>query len=105
MLSEQEIAEALHADRIVPIAVDNPHGPLGLEQLASAASRLNPAAGESPARIQRPIALKPQTWQRLDEIAETTGKRTFQHISASQVATAILEEYVTALPNVANTET
>ena len=36
MLSEEQIRQALHASRVVPLAVARPHGPLGLEQLAAA---------------------------------------------------------------------
>lgn len=28
MLSEEQIRQALHADRVVPLAVAKPHGPL-----------------------------------------------------------------------------
>ena len=45
MLSEKQIQQALHASRVVPLAVAKPHGPLGLEQLAAAVSRVNPALG------------------------------------------------------------
>jgi hypothetical protein len=45
MLSEEQIRQALHANRVVPLAVAKPHGPLGLEQLAAAVSRINPALG------------------------------------------------------------
>jgi hypothetical protein len=40
MLTEKEIQQALHANRIVPLSVPNPHGPLGLEQLAAAVATL-----------------------------------------------------------------
>jgi hypothetical protein len=45
MLSEDPIRQALHASRVVPLAVAKLHGPLGLEQLAVAVSRINPALG------------------------------------------------------------
>ena len=47
MLSEQDVRQALHAGRVVPLTVTNPHGPLGLEQLAcEVAERLaTPRAG------------------------------------------------------------
>ena len=40
MPSEEEIRKALRAGRVVPMAVANPHGPLGLEQLAGAVARV-----------------------------------------------------------------
>ena len=58
MLSNEEIAEALHASRIVPVSVDNPHGPLGLEQLAAAVLQLNPAGTAGGPWVRRPIALE-----------------------------------------------
>jgi len=57
MLSEEQIREALHASRVVPLAVAKPHGPLGLEQLAAAVSRVNPALGTGSPRVRGPIAL------------------------------------------------
>ncbi len=36
MLTEEAIRGGLHASRVVPLAVANPHGPLGLGQLAAA---------------------------------------------------------------------
>jgi hypothetical protein len=42
MLSQEEIRQALRAGRVIPLGVANPHGPLGLEQLAAATARLAP---------------------------------------------------------------
>jgi hypothetical protein len=36
-LSQEEIQRALHASRVIPLGVSNPHGPLGLDQLAAVA--------------------------------------------------------------------
>ena len=50
MLTEQEIRDALHARRVVPLPVPSPHGPLGLEQLAEAvAGRRLPTPSPPPA--------------------------------------------------------
>jgi hypothetical protein len=38
MLSEEHIKQALHASRILPLGIANPHGPFGLEHLAEAVS-------------------------------------------------------------------
>jgi hypothetical protein len=97
MLSEHEIAEALHAARVVPLSVANPHGPLGLEQLAATIGQLNAAAGARTPRIRRPIELDDRTWAKLDELAEKTGQKKSQRYSASQVASAIVEQYVSTL--------
>lgn len=54
MISEEQIKHALHADCVLPLGVGNPHGPLGLEQLAEAASQLTrPEGGTS--RVERPM--------------------------------------------------
>ena len=97
MLSEEQIRQALHASRVVPLAVAEPHGPLGLEQLAAAVSRVNPALGSGDRRVRRPIALEYTTWEKLEQLAETAAQTTSQHVTASQVAAAIIEQFVTAL--------
>lgn len=72
MLSEEHSNQALHADRVLPLGVANPHGPLGLEQLAEAVSRLSqPRTGTS--RVERPIGLPVETWQKLDELARNAS--------------------------------
>lgn len=93
MLSEQQIKEALNADRVVPLGVANPHGPFGLEQLAEVVSRIRrPQAG--PSRVQRPIALPAETWQKLDELARNASHAQPQPVTAADVAAAILEQTV-----------
>ncbi|MGH8070155.1 MAG: hypothetical protein ACRERE_33895 [Candidatus Entotheonellia bacterium] len=97
MLSEEQIRQALHASRVVPFAVAQPHGPLGLEQLAAAVSHVNPALGSGPPRVRRPIALDHATWEKLGQLAETAAQTTSQHVTASQMAAAIIEQFVAAL--------
>jgi hypothetical protein len=104
MLLEKEIQQALHANRIIPLAVARPHGPLGLEQLAAAVSRDNPALGSGFPRVRRPIALDHETWEKLEQLAETATQTTLQHVTASQVAVAIIEQYVAALPQRGNAQ-
>jgi len=104
MLSEEQIRQALHANRVVPLAVAKPHGPLGLEQLAAAVSRVNPKLGSGSPRVRRPIALDHVTWERLEQLAETAARTTLQHVTASQVAAAIIEQYVEALPQRSETQ-
>lgn len=53
MLSEQEIKQYLHASRGFPLAVSNPHGPLGLEQLAAEVSRQRTATPASSCQEKR----------------------------------------------------
>jgi hypothetical protein len=104
MLSEKEIRQALHTKRVVPLVVARPHGPLGLEQLAAAVSRINPALGPGDPRMRRPITLDQATWEKLDQLAETAAQTTSHHVTASQVAAAIIEQYVAALPQRSETQ-
>jgi hypothetical protein len=97
MLSEEQIRQALHASRVVPLTLAQPHGPLGLEHLAAAVSRVNPALGSGSPSVRRPIALDHATWEKLERLAETAAQTTSQHVTASQVAAAIIEQYVAAL--------
>ena len=94
MLSESEIQQALHASRVVPLDVANPHGPLGLEQLAGAAAL---ARGEAlPQRVQRPIALRVETWAKLNDLAHAGATAGSQPSSPSELAAALLEQLVGA---------
>ena len=104
MLSEEEIRRALHASRVVPLAVARPHGHLGLEKLAAAVARVNPVFGSDSPRVHRPIALDHETWEKLEQLAETAARTTCQHVTASQVAAAIIEQYVEALPQRSETQ-
>jgi hypothetical protein len=63
MLTEQQIQQALHAQRVVPLGIDNPHGPLGLEQLAETVARLvaTATAPSQRGRIERPLRLPQET--------------------------------------------
>src|SRR4051812_33666364 len=95
MLTEQEIQQALHASRVVPLSVANPHGPLGLEQVAAAVSRLTAALPEpGGAQIRRPIALSVQSWEKLEQLAHDATQSSPRPLSASEVATAIIEQYL-----------
>ena len=98
MLLEEQIRQALHASRVVPLSVENPHGPLGLEQLAAAVSRINPVVGVAGQRVQRPVSLDCKTWEKLNRLAENTAQATSQPVTASQIAAVIIEEYIATLP-------
>jgi hypothetical protein len=104
VLSEKQIQQALHAGRVVPLAVVKPHGPLGLEQLAAAVSRVNPALRSGDLAVHRPIALDHTTWERLVQLANTATQTTSQRVTASQVAAAIIEQFVAALPQQGETQ-
>jgi hypothetical protein len=97
MLSEQEIQQALHARRVVPLSVANPHGPLGLEHLAEAVAQVLGAPGSPPqkARVRRPIELPLETWEKLDHLAQVATRTTMHPVTASEIAAALLERFVT----------
>lgn len=92
MLDEAEIAKTLHASRVVPLNVPNPHGPLGLEQLAHAVAHLR-GQGE-PHRVERPISLSVEAWSKLNDLAHAQALRADRPTSASEVAAALLEQLV-----------
>jgi len=98
MLSEKQIQQAIHASRVVPLAVAKPHGPLGLEQLVAAMSRVNPGLGPGDLAVRRAIALDHATWEKLEQLALMATQTTSQRVTASQVAAAIIEQFVAALP-------
>ena len=93
MLTEAQIKQALHAGRVVPLGVANPHGPLGLEQLAEVVSLLDEVQPGSP-RVERAIALSLETWQKLNELARNASHACSHPVTASDVAAAILEQAV-----------
>jgi hypothetical protein len=99
MLSEEQIRQALHASRVVPLTVATSHGPLGLEQLAAAVSRVNPSLGSGDPRVRRPIALAHATWEKLEQLAGTAAQTASQHVTVSQVAAVIIEQFVAAMPS------
>ncbi len=99
MLSENVIQYALNARRVVPLPVSNPHGSLGLEHLAAEVSRVNPMLGSGDARVRRPIALDQATWEKLAQLAAIAMRTTSQHVTTSQLAAAIIEQFLAALPH------
>jgi hypothetical protein len=96
MLTEEAIRRALHASRVVPLAVANPHGPLGLEQLAAAVATYRETAQvhPQPDRVRRPIELPVQTWEKLHALAAATSQAGTPPVSASELAAAIIEQYM-----------
>ncbi len=101
MLTEEAIRRALHASRVVPLAVANPHGPLGLEQLAAAVATHREAAHAQPQpeRVRRPIELPVQTWEKLHALAAATSRAGTSPVSAGELAAAIIEQYVLDAPS------
>jgi hypothetical protein len=100
MLTEKDIQQALHASRVVPLSVTSPHGPLGLEQLAAAVARIpdSPVSLPGNAQIRRPIVLSVQTWEKLEQLAQATVQTRLRPMTASEVASAIIEQFVATTP-------
>jgi hypothetical protein len=100
MLTKNEIQQALHAGRVLPVSVNNPHGPLGLEQLAAAVAQLSdsPVPLSGIARICRSIALSVETWEKLEEIAKRTAPAGSPPVPVSEIAASILEQVTAATP-------
>lgn len=98
MLTEQEIQQALHASRVVPLSVPDAHGPLGLEHLAGAVAQItgSPLSSSQKGRVRRPLELSVDAWEKLDRLAATTAKNAARPVSASEVAAAILEQVLAA---------
>jgi len=96
MLTEETIRRALHASRVVPLEVANPHGPLGLDQLAAAvAAQRETAQSQAPSdRVRRPIELPVETWEKLRTLAAATSQTGTRPVSAGELAAAIIEQYV-----------
>ena len=95
MLSEQAIQQALHAGRVVPLSVANPHGPLGLENLAAAVvAMVNSSSPPGQERIRRPIDLPLETWEKLDHLAQSATQNTSGRVTPSEVAAAIIEQFL-----------
>jgi hypothetical protein len=100
MLNVEEIKEALHASRVVPLGGVNPHGPLGLEHLAGVLAQIpnSPISTSNHRGVRRPIELNWETWEKLDHLAKSGVLGTSQPLTASQVAAAIIEQTVAATP-------
>lgn len=96
MLSENDIQQVLHARRVVPLPGIDPHGPLGLERLAATVARLadTPAMLPGQSCIRRPIALSVETWEKLEHLAQSTAQASAHSVTASEVASAIIEQFV-----------
>ncbi len=54
--------------------------------------------------VRRLIALDHATWEKLVQLADTATQTTSQRVTASQVAAAIIEQFVAALPQQGKTQ-
>ena len=96
MLNEDQIAQSLHASRVVTLPAVNAHGPLGLEQLTEMVARSVRKEGAPADRVQRPIALPVETWDKLDQLARAATPANAAPLTASALAAVLLEQAVTA---------
>jgi hypothetical protein len=93
MLSEAEIQRLLHASRVVPLDVPNPHGPLGIKQLAGAIALVR---GEAlPQRVERSISLSVETWAKLTALAHAHSSPE-KPATPSELVAGLLEQLVEA---------
>lgn len=96
MLNDDQIAQALHASRVISLPPMNPHGPLGLDHLAEIVGQRLREGPEVAGRVQRPIALPIETWERLDELARSASTSSAPPLTASGLAAALLQQAVAA---------
>lgn len=96
MLSEDQIRDALHATRAIPVDVPNPHGPFGLEQLAETLARagVGIAAGTLPDRVERPLSLPFSTWKKVEDLARSVSASGQRRVTASELITALIEKSI-----------
>jgi hypothetical protein len=97
MISKEEIRNALHASRVVTLPIANPHGPLGLEQLAEVVEQLRNTSEATQGQVQRPIALSVETWAKLDSMARELGRQQCKRVTASDVLTALVMQGLDAV--------
>ena len=96
MVTEEEIRRALHASRVVPTNVANPHGPLGLEQLAAEVAQRTAQSQPSETLVRRAIDLPVDTWEKLDKLAATSSQSSATPIRPSDIAATIIEQFLTS---------
>jgi len=75
MLGRDEIQSALGARRAIPVDVPNPHGPLGLEQLAAVVQQGVHQRPPETNQIQPSISLPLETWEKLDGLPQKLPRR------------------------------
>lgn len=97
MLSRVEIQIALGASRVVPLKIKNPHGPLGLQQLAETVEQLVDRRSAESNQIQRSISFPLETWQKLDALAHKLTQDAARHVTASDVATSLVVQGIDAV--------
>lgn len=95
MLTEQEIKHALHASRVAPMPVANPHGPIGWEQVAQTLKRILTDNESGTQKVVRSLEIPTDTWQKLEKLADQATRNAARPVTVSEIASAILQHYVT----------
>lgn len=90
MLTRDEIQTALGVNRAVPLNVNNPHGPLGWQQLAETVQQLIDRRSAQTNQIQRSISLPLETWEKLDDLAHKLTQDASRQVTASDIATTLV---------------
>jgi hypothetical protein len=94
MLSEQEIKQVLRASRVAPMPILSPHGPFGLAQLANTVARYLERDATQEMKVVQSLEMSAETWQKLEQLADQATRSTTRPVSESEVAAAILQQYV-----------
>ncbi|HYV36938.1 MAG TPA: hypothetical protein VE988_14625 [Gemmataceae bacterium] len=98
MLRPDEIQQALHASRVVDLEMADLHGPLGLEHLAAVVKDLQtqPQSSVNGRSEAITITLRSGTRQKLERMATTQVGGSSNHLTAADLAAAIVERFVTS---------
>ena len=96
MLNEQQIRDAFHASRVIPVPVPDRHGPLGLEHLAEVVARTTGPSASSAERVERPLTSLLGTWAKLEILARRATTVGSRRRAASEVAAGLIEQAVGA---------
>lgn len=94
MLTEEEIKHALHASRVGPMTIAVPHGPFGWEHMAQNVARFLVNNEGQEKKTMPALEVPIDTWKRLEHLANEATRSGARPISVSDVAVAILQQYV-----------
>ena len=111
MMTENQIQQALHAARVVPLKIANPYGPLGLGRMAAEVdlvrgqrripSDVDPLVTEnwdqllgladSPSVV---VQFSPETWDQLVLLLDSAGQNAARSITTADLVRDIVERYL-----------
>lgn len=103
---EDRIAEALGAERIIPLERLPSQGPLDLLELRTEIRRRLRSTGGRPTDpnwdVRRLVPFRREGWQELERLAKACEKEG-QHVSPSQLAALLIERGLASLKKAAGT--